>query len=280
MRSDLALLQQAGELIRQLGQSLSGRAVPGWQVGQNAVRRAGSGQEFWQYRPYEPTDAASRIDWRRSARGNRLYVREQARDVPFSLRIRLDHASGMDYSSGNFATKTDVALVLGLVLAGFALIGHDAVGVQDFPARRGGALPDILRAAWQPCTLWQAGKVTGCSHLVVVTDGLHPLPDIVSGLQGLAPRAVHRGLVLLADPAETSFPFAGRIRFSGLTDQPDKVFGQAEMVRDGYRQARRAHVAAIHAAAGKHGWQVWEHVTSQTLLPLLQRMTDQWNHAR
>src|SRR6059058_1661205 len=40
-------------------------------------RRSGPGESFWQFRPFVAGEAAQRIDWRRSARDDRLYVRER-----------------------------------------------------------------------------------------------------------------------------------------------------------------------------------------------------------
>jgi len=44
--------------------------------GVHGRRRVGQGETFWQFRQYQPGDAASRIDWRKSAKSERLYVRE------------------------------------------------------------------------------------------------------------------------------------------------------------------------------------------------------------
>ena len=40
-------------------------------LGAHGRRRAGMGDEFWQYRPATATDARRTIDWRRSARAVR-----------------------------------------------------------------------------------------------------------------------------------------------------------------------------------------------------------------
>src|SRR5262249_30048253 len=44
--------------------------------GVHGRRRVGQGETFWQFRHYESGDAAARIDWRESAKSQRLYVRE------------------------------------------------------------------------------------------------------------------------------------------------------------------------------------------------------------
>ena len=45
--------------------------------GLHGRRRAGPGENFWQYRRFVSGEPASRVDWRRSARDDHLYVREQ-----------------------------------------------------------------------------------------------------------------------------------------------------------------------------------------------------------
>ncbi len=45
-------------------------------LGEHGRRRAGQGETFWQYRRAEAGDPFTSIDWRRSARSDRLYVRQ------------------------------------------------------------------------------------------------------------------------------------------------------------------------------------------------------------
>jgi len=48
--------------------------------GVHGRRRPGQGETFWQYRNYQPSDSANQIDWRRSARGDQVYIRENEWD--------------------------------------------------------------------------------------------------------------------------------------------------------------------------------------------------------
>ena len=43
--------------------------------GLHGRRRAGSGENFWQFRRFVSGEEARRVDWRRSARDEHLYVR-------------------------------------------------------------------------------------------------------------------------------------------------------------------------------------------------------------
>src|SRR5437762_10149876 len=44
--------------------------------GVHGRRRVGQGETFWQFRQYAPGDAARSIDWRQSAKTDRMFVRE------------------------------------------------------------------------------------------------------------------------------------------------------------------------------------------------------------
>src|SRR6478672_1505936 len=67
--------------------------------GVHGRRRVGQGETFWQFRQYQPGDAASRIDWRESAKSQRLYVRETEWEAAQSVWLWRDASASMDYSS-------------------------------------------------------------------------------------------------------------------------------------------------------------------------------------
>ena len=55
--------------------------------GLHGRRRAGSGENFWQYRRFMSGEPSGRIDWRRSARDDHLYVREQEWEAAHTVWI-------------------------------------------------------------------------------------------------------------------------------------------------------------------------------------------------
>ena len=63
--------------------------------GVHGRRRAGQGESFWQYRAYEAEDPTHHVDWRRSARSDALYVRENEWEAAQSVWLcRGGRASG------------------------------------------------------------------------------------------------------------------------------------------------------------------------------------------
>ena len=94
-------------------------------------RRVGQGEAFWQFRQYQPGDAAARIDWRESAKSQRLYVRETEWEAAQSVWLWRDASASMDYSSarylpaGDWPTKRDRAELILVALASLLVRGGE-----------------------------------------------------------------------------------------------------------------------------------------------------------
>src|SRR5918998_6034164 len=100
-------------------------------------RRSGIGETFWQFRPFVTGEAAQRVDWRRSARDDRLYVREREWEAAQNVWLWIDRSASMGYASSLAqAPKVERALVLGLALADVFVEGGERVGLLGLsPAR-------------------------------------------------------------------------------------------------------------------------------------------------
>src|ERR1700685_4809965 len=67
--------------------------------GLHARRRAGPGENFWQYRRSVSGEPARAVDWRRSARDDHLYVREQEWEAAHTVWIWPDRSASMSFKS-------------------------------------------------------------------------------------------------------------------------------------------------------------------------------------
>src|SRR3954468_10806881 len=67
--------------------------------GLHGRRRAGPGENFWQYRRFVSGEPASNVDWRRSARDDHLYVREREWEASHSIWFWVDRSPSMDFNS-------------------------------------------------------------------------------------------------------------------------------------------------------------------------------------
>src|SRR5512147_1934047 len=98
--------------------------------GLHGRRRAGPGENFWQYRRFMSGEPAHRVDWRRSARDDHLYVREQEWEAAHTVWIWPDRSPSMVFASRLVEeTKLDRALVVAFALAEVLVEGGERIGI-------------------------------------------------------------------------------------------------------------------------------------------------------
>ncbi|GEO81922.1 DUF58 domain-containing protein [Pararhodospirillum oryzae] len=244
-------------------------------LGTHGRRRPGPGEDFWQFRRYQPGDAPSAIDWRRSARADPVFVREREWEAAQAVWIACDRSASMAYASGRaLPWKSTRAMELALALASLlvrggeriALAGQDTLPAQGRAAvvrmalafgRDGPERPDA-----RPGAAWEA-PVSRHGRLVVFGDFLDPIEDVRAGLRRMASAGVGGHLVQILDPAEETLPFDGRVRFDGLEGEPPVLVDRVEAVQVRYRRRLAAHREAVAALARRAGWGFLVHHTDQ-----------------
>src|SRR5947207_13687086 len=98
--------------------------------GLHGRRRAGPGENFWQYRRFVSGEPAGRVDWRRSARDDHLYVREQEWEAAHTVWVWPDRSPSMVFASPMvWETKLHRALVVSFALAEVMVAGAARVGI-------------------------------------------------------------------------------------------------------------------------------------------------------
>jgi uncharacterized protein (DUF58 family) len=193
-------------------------------MGEHGRRRAGLGDEFWQYRPAHQGDSARMIDWRRSARSDAHFVREREWQAAQSVTIWVDPARSMSFTGDKSrAPKSDRAKLLGLALAVLLLRAGERVGLAGLASPRAGRA-QLLRLAAR-LSGDEAGEDYGAPETegmvshgrgVFLSDFLGDLSRIEAGLARAADRGVKGVLIQVLDPAEEEFPFDGRTIFESM----------------------------------------------------------------
>src|SRR5262249_39900143 len=98
--------------------------------GLHGRRRAGPGENFWQYRRFVSGEPAARVDWRRSARDDHLYVRELEWEAAHTVWIWPDRSASMTFKSKLAQEpKLDRVLVVSFALAEVLVHAGERVGV-------------------------------------------------------------------------------------------------------------------------------------------------------
>ena len=191
-------------------------------LGEHGRRRAGMGDEFWQYRPAHQGDSARMVDWRRSARSDVHFVREREWQAAQSVTIWVDPGRSMGFSGDRSrASKADRARLLALALAVLLLRGGERVGLAGSVPKAGRGqmlrLAELLGA--ESADEYGVPVVEGMvSHgrAVFLSDFLGDIAGVEAALARASDRGVRGVLMQVLDPAEEDFPFDGRTIFESM----------------------------------------------------------------
>jgi len=234
--------------------------------GVHGRRRPGQGDAFWQFRPYVAGDAAARVDWRQSAKSDRLFVRETEWEAAQTVALWCQGGPGMAWrSSRELPEKRFRAELLVLALAALLFRGGERVRLFGLPrafAGRG-ALPALAEALPRQAALPEDERIPRHARAVLVGDFLAPLEETRNIVAALASRTVRGHLLQVLDPAEETLPFSGRIRFEAPAGLEHALVPRVEGVRALYEERLARHREGLAAIAAGAGWSFATHRTDQ-----------------
>lgn len=252
-----ALLAQAEQIAATIAHGAHGR------------RRAGSGETFWEYRHHRAEDGARAVDWRRSARGDHLYVRETEWEAANAVYLWRDGSPGMAAGSPGLPAKRDRAAVCLIALASLLVRGGERIAALGETGRprsgrpalelAGRALADGPGAAASV----ESPDIARHARMVLASDFLDPPETWAARLSAAAAQGGRGVMLRVVDPAEEDFPFTGRTRFTAPGRSEALIFGRAEDARARYREVWSEHGAGLNAAARKAGWTLITHRTDR-----------------
>jgi uncharacterized protein (DUF58 family) len=246
------------------------RAAQSIAYGLHGRRRAGPGETFWQFRRFLDGEPAARVDWRRSARDDFLYVREREWEAAHTVFVWPDRSASMNVRSRLAgASKRSRALVLALALGILLVEGGERAALlgltRPTATRRVAALfaEALVRESSPEESLPPAETLPRFSEFVVIGDLLDPADLVEARLAKLAENGARGHLVMILDPVEESFPFGGRAVFVEPESGVRWLAGRAETLRQGYAEALAAHKAALMNLSARLGWSFLVHHTDR-----------------
>lgn len=230
--------------------------IAGW----HGRRKRGIGENFWQFRPYVQGETQARIDWRRSARDDHIYVRDREWEAAHTVWLWADSSPSMLFQSSMAGvSKQSRALVLILALAEVLSRSGERIawpGVTDPFASRNGAeqLAARLTHAKGLDDHPDFSTIRNHSDLIIASDFLDPVEETIERLGPLAAKGVRAHLIEVVDPAEERFPYAGRTEFIDPETSEKITAGRAEMLASQYQSVYRTRRDELSDWCKRLGW--------------------------
>ena len=250
--------------------------------GTHGRRRAGPGESFWQYRRFTSGEPAHRVDWRRSARDDLLYVREQEWEAAHTVWLWPDRSPSMAFRSQLAQeSKLERALMLTFALAEVLVDGGERVGIPGL-MRPSGSRVVIDRMAeaimYDPTerpSLPQNFTPAALSEIIVLSDLWSPTEQVRQTIAQLSASGAAGHILQIVDPAEEVFPYSGRVEFVEPESGEMITAGRAENWRADYEARIARHRADIRADTDRLRWSFTIHRTDRSAADVLLSM-----HAR
>lgn len=244
--------------------------------GLHGRRRAGPGENFWQYRRFISGEPASRVDWRRSARDDHLYVRELEWEAAHTVWLWPDRSASMIFASQlAHETKLYRALVLTLALGEVLVEGGERVGIPGLMRPTGSRnvvermAQTILHDRSQRASLPPNFAPAPLSEVVLLSDLWSDIGEVRRTIAQLSSNGARGHVVQIVDPAEETFPYWGRIEFIEPEGGGRITAGRAETWRADYTARVARHRAEIRAETDRLGWTFIIHRTDRPASELL-----------
>jgi uncharacterized protein (DUF58 family) len=244
-------------------------------LGVHGRKRAGPGESFWQYRPYSFGDSTQRIDWHKSARSDRVYIRENEWEAANTLWLWSSPAPTMDFRSHlSNTSKRDRADLIALAMGSLAVRAHERVGAIGAPMQPGHSRGTLLRIAeWlllhEGPPLPVMGPVQRFSSIVALGDFLQPVAEIATAVTRMAATGASGHIIQVTDPAEETLPYNGRVEFRAIEGTQRYLADKTESLREAYIRRFNQHRDALRELARRVGWTFTVHRTDESALKIL-----------
>ncbi len=243
-------------------------------MGDHGRRRAGVGEDFWQYRQALPGDDLATVDWRRSGRSDTAYVREREWEAAHTVAIWSDPAQSMDYSGKRgVPSKRARANLLAMALSILLSKAGERVAFPETNAatprsgeRQLQRIAQVISGVEGTRSDYGAVPEFGdlkAARSVFLSDFMGADEQIFPPLKAIAERAGTGCLVHILDDTEEGFPFDGRVIFESMGGGLSFETHRAKSLREEYREQLANRGAALEEFARQAGWQYLKHHTSQ-----------------
>lgn len=249
-------------------------------TGHHGYRQSGIGQPFWQYRQANPGDPLSTIDWRQSAKSDKLFIKEREQENSQTFNLWCDVSGSMQWQSkSDFPTKQEQAFLISLVLSYMLLKRGEYIKIlsTDLYSQAFSGLQNFLALSkiliHQPVSIDQTvpvpSLITSHSWVIGVSDFLFPASQFFHFIEN-SKQSHHRTVLIhIFDPAEATLPYKNHIEFKGLETKEKLTLSITTKNREKYQHIWQNHQDQFDTYCREKGITLLHYATNSDLNSLL-----------
>lgn len=241
--------------------------------GEHVLGKSGEGDDFRQYSEFSPQEhEPSKIDWKKSAKSDRLFIREKEKKTEQSFCFWCAGGQSMNYkSSGDVATKFEDSFVIILAIAIMLAKQGERIkyaGNQMIEQRGMNALNEFIDHL--SCSLKDNGalpdfddfEIKQNAKVIMAGDFLMPAEEFEIAIGQIASHTENGTVIQVLDNAELTLPFNGRAVFTDISSSFKQNIENIAEVRKKYSERVNEHNSRIKEICNKNGFDYYLHDTS------------------
>lgn len=242
--------------------------------GDHNRKKTGSGDDFWQFRKWQHGDNVSNIDWRQTAKSDDVYIKEKEWHSAQSVWVYSSNSKTMDFTSNRkYRSKKDYADILLLALSVLMLNGGEKVSVlgSDLPLQLGDKSIANLYAAMQRTENMQVNLQTkNKSQVIVISDFFDSVESLKVFCASLAAKNIKALFVQINDKAEEALPYKGKIKFTDIASDAEKLISKVENVAETYNARFLEHRVSVEDVVSSNGFEFKHYTTDMDIDDVMQ----------
>ncbi len=250
--------------------------------GGHGIRKSGAGEQFWQFRDYHDKDHPQNIDWRQSAKGDTVFIKQK--ELQTTQRTYIWRASGksMDYKSNPaLYTKNECANVIALALTLILRRSEEQIGIfGDIKTGRSERnLQKIAQILLDTSGLEESlpnsldFTIPNQASFIGISDFLLPIEDIKHCFSNINTK--NALIIQTLDPAEIELSYSGRTKFYGVDSNNQELINNVASVRSDYKNRITAHINDLKSLCHTKGWNHVLYITDTNITATLQNIINE-----
>ena len=208
--------------------------------GDTYENKSGVGEDFWDYKEYNLGDPLKKIDWKKSAKFDKIFVKNQRNENSKNIWFWNSQSMSMNFRNSNkIETKETRGLIIGLILMDLFLKSGEKVGIVGSEISLQKGERNLTRLASEFLKKKKntfESRIKKNDTVFFISDFLGNPKKIKESMLNLSENRYLGLLIRVLDDSEVNFPYKGRNQFFDPVSGLHKLFNKSENMKEIFKK--------------------------------------------